>query len=103
MKIKTGDNVIVMAGQNQGTIGKVLKVFPRADRLVVEGINLRKRRERSRSAGKPGQVIVAPAPFAAARAMIMCSHCGRGRRTGVRQEGGKKLRVCRTCGHELKS
>lgn len=102
MKIKKGDTVMVMAGQNKGATGKVLKVFPWMNRLVVEGVNLRKRREKTKKAGKPGQVIEAPAPFAAARAMIMCSSCGRGRRIGHKQVGDKKVRVCRKCGHEFK-
>ena len=110
MKIKKGDMVMVMTGQDRSKTGKVIKVFPGIGRLVVEGVNLRKRREKTKKAGKPGQVIEAPAPFAAAKAMIMCPHCGRGRRLGYRlarlpdgQETGKKLRLCRQCGYELKS
>ena len=103
MKIRKGDNVVVMAGQYRRKGGKVLKVFPASERLVVEGVNLRKRRERSRRAGKPGQVIEAPAPIAAAKVMLKCAQCGRGRRIGYRLEGAEKLRVCRTCGNEFKS
>ena len=112
MNIKKGDNVVVMAGQYRRKAGKVLKVFPArlnsrsggpsAGRLVVEGVNLRKRRERSRRAGKPGQVIEAPAPIAAAKVMVKCAQCRRGRRIGYRFESGRKLRVCRKCGQEFK-
>lgn len=112
MKIKTGDKIIVITGKDRTKTGKVIKVIParptvqsggpNADRLVVEGINLRKRRERPRSAGKPGQVIESPAPFAASKAMLWCPDCGRGRRIGHQLIGGKKLRVCRRCGHEFK-
>ena len=103
MKIKKGDNVVVMAGQDRSKTGRVLKVFPKTGRLVVEGVNLRKRREKTKKAGKPGQVVESPAPFAAAKVMIKCPHCDRGRRIGMRQEDDKKLRVCRQCGYELKS
>ena len=103
MKIKKGDSVVMIAGQYRRKTGKVLKVFPAAKRLVVEGVNLRKRREKSRRAGKPGQVIEAPAPVEAAKVMIQCSRCGRGRRIGYRFAGGQKLRVCRACGDEFKS
>jgi len=101
MKIKKGDNVMVMMGKDRTKTGKVLKVFPSEGRLVVEGVNLRKRRERPRSAGKPGQITEAPAPFATSKALIMCTHCGRGRRFRVRLEGDKKLRICRKCDREL--
>ena len=103
LKIKKGDTVIVTAGKDRTKTGKVLKVFPAVSRLVVEGINLHKRRERSRRAGKPGQTIEAPAPLAASKVMIVCPDCGRGRRVGHKIDGDKKLRVCRKCGHEFKS
>ncbi len=103
---------MVMAGQDRSKTGKVLKVFPARttvrsggpsiDRVVIEGVNLRKRRERPRTAGKPGQVIEAPAPLAASKVLIMCPGCNRGRRIGSRIEDGKKLRVCRKCGRDLK-
>lgn len=102
-EIKKGDTVVVITGKDRTKTGKVLKVFPRPGRVVVEGINLRKRRERSRSAGKPGQIIEAPAPLTASKVMIICSNCGRGRRVGHKQDGDKKLRVCQKCGHEFKS
>ncbi|HEY4476422.1 MAG TPA: 50S ribosomal protein L24 [Candidatus Paceibacterota bacterium] len=102
-KIKKGDTVIVVTGKDRGKTGSVLKVFPLAHRLVVEGVNIRKRRERPRSAGKPGQVIEAPTPIASSKVMIKCPSCGRGRRIGHKQEGNKKIRICRKCGHEFKS
>ena len=102
MKIKTGDKIVVITGKDRTKTGKVLKVFPSTGRLVVEGVNLRKRRERPRSAGKPGQVVESPAPFPVAKVMLWCSDCAAGRRIGHKVEGKKKLRVCRKCGHEFK-
>lgn len=103
IRIKKGDNVMVMTGKDRSKTGKVLKVFPRNGRLIVESINLRQRREKTKKAGKPGQVIESPAPLAASKVMIMCPLCGRGRRFGYRLEGDKKFRICRQCGHEFKS
>lgn len=102
MKIKKGDKVVVMAGKDRLKTGKVIKVFPASNRLVIEGVNLTKRREKPRTAGKPGQVIESPAPLQVAKVMIWCSSCNAGRRIGHKLEGKKKLRVCRKCGHEFK-
>ncbi len=102
MNIKKGDKVIVMTGKDRLKTGKVIKVFPVAGRLVIEGINMSKRREKPRTAGKPGQVIESPSPLAVAKVMIWCSSCGAGRRIGHKMEGKQKLRVCRKCGHEFK-
>ncbi len=101
--IRKGDTVVVRAGKDRTKVGKVLKVFPAAGRLVVEGVNMRKRREKARSAGKPGQVIESPAPLMSSKVMIVCSSCERGRRIGHKLDGDKKVRVCRKCGHEFKS
>ena len=102
IKIKKGDKVVVITGKDRTKTGKVLKVFPEAGRLVVESVNLRKRREKTKKAGKPGQVIESPAPFAIAKVMLWCADCSRGRRIGHQLIGGKKVRVCRQCGHEFK-
>lgn len=103
LKIKKGDTIIVTTGKDRMKTGKVLKVFPAARRIIAEGINVTRRRERSRSAGKPGQIVEAPAPFAVSKVMVKCSQCGRGRRIGYRRDGDKKIRVCRKCGQEFKS
>ncbi|MEN9558084.1 MAG: hypothetical protein RL141_453 [Candidatus Parcubacteria bacterium] len=55
--MKTGDQVKVIAGKNKGKTGKVLQVFPSAQRVVVEGVGAAKRHLRSRRAGEPGQVV----------------------------------------------
>jgi large subunit ribosomal protein L24 len=57
MHIKTGDNVKVITGKDKGLTGKVLKAFPREDKLIVEGINLKKRHEKPRQEGKKGQIV----------------------------------------------
>lgn len=57
MKIKTNDNVIVITGKDKGKSGKVLRAIPKKDQLIVEGINLAKKHQKSRSQGKGGEVI----------------------------------------------
>jgi len=57
MKIKTNDNVMVITGKDKGKSGKVLRAIPKKDQLIVEGINLAKKHQKSRSQGKGGEVI----------------------------------------------
>ena len=57
MKLKKGDNVIIMAGKDKGKKGKVLKELPKEGLAVVEGVNMKKKHRRARQEGKRGQVI----------------------------------------------
>jgi large subunit ribosomal protein L24 len=61
--VKTGDTVEVIAGKYRGKTGKVLQVFPRLERISVQGINLMKRHMRSRRAGDKGQIVQFPMPI----------------------------------------
>lgn len=102
MNIKKGDNVIVIAGKNKGKKGKVARVLRDLDRVVVEGVNLMKRRIRSRRAGEKGQVVDVAAPLHASNVMLFCEKCGAGRR--IRKEinkKGDKVKVCVKCGKEI--
>ncbi|MEA1929825.1 MAG: 50S ribosomal protein L24 [Patescibacteria group bacterium] len=105
MKIKKGDNVIVIAGKDKGRQGKVLRALParaeggfHLDKLIVEGVNIQKQRQRPKRSGQKGQTIQAPAPLAASNVLLHCSACKRGVRTGSKITGKKKTRVCRQCG-----
>ncbi len=111
MKIKKGDNVMVISGKDRGKSGKVLRVFPKKNSIVVEGINIRKKHSRSKKQGQKGQIIQKPAPISASNAMLVCSACNKPRRAGYKifsAKGGsasggenKKTRVCKKCGSEI--
>ena len=101
MKIRKGDNVIIIAGKDKGKQGKVAKTFPALGRLIVEGANLQKRHERPRQQGKKGQIVTLAAPLNISNVLLYCSKCGRGRRPGVKISGNKKIRVCKKCGQEI--
>ena len=62
-KIRTGDLVQFLAGKDRGKRGKVLKVLPEAGRVVVEGLNMRKKHQHARQDGKKGQVIEIAMPL----------------------------------------
>ncbi|HLP86857.1 MAG TPA: 50S ribosomal protein L24 [Candidatus Paceibacterota bacterium] len=63
MKIKKGDNVIVISGSNKGKKGKVLKSMPSINKVVVEGVNLRKKAHKSRKKGDPSQILELAMPI----------------------------------------
>jgi large subunit ribosomal protein L24 len=63
MKIKKGDNVIVLTGSNKGKSGKVLKAFPKADKVVVDGINMMKKSVKARTKEGKGQMVERAMPI----------------------------------------
>jgi large subunit ribosomal protein L24 len=63
MKIKKGDNVIVIAGSNKGKKGKVLKAIPTENKVVVEGVNIKKKARKARKAGELSQMIEMAMPI----------------------------------------
>jgi len=63
MKIKKGDNVIVIAGSNKGKKGKVLRAIPAENKVVVEGVNMRKKAHKSKNKGDPSQILEIAMPL----------------------------------------
>ena len=63
MNIKSGDNVIIISGKDKGLTGKVLKAFPREDKIIVEGVNIKKRHQKARREGQKGQIIETAFPI----------------------------------------
>lgn len=63
MKIKKGDNVIVIAGSNKGKKGKVVKAMPALNKVIVEGVNLRKKAHKSKKKGDPSQILDVAMPI----------------------------------------
>ena len=97
MRIKKGDNVVILAGKSRGMKGTVERVFKTAGRLLVEGANLAKRRRRPRKQGEKGQVVEMALPIDLSNVALWCPKCGRGVRIGHQLADGKKTRVCRRC------
>ncbi|MBI1974466.1 MAG: 50S ribosomal protein L24 [Candidatus Zambryskibacteria bacterium] len=57
MKVKKGDDVIVLAGQDKGKTGKILRAFPKLDRVLVEGVNVKKVHQRAKKSGGKGSIV----------------------------------------------
>lgn len=104
MKIKTNDKVKVMSGKDSGKTGKVIQVFPKEEKLVVEGVNIMKKTMKSQKQGQKGQVIELAGPMHASKVALVCPKCSQETRVSYKIEakdhrngGAGKKRVCRKC------
>lgn len=98
MKIRKGDNVMVLRGRDRGKTGKVLKVDTRGSEIMVQGINLYKKHARPRRQGEKGEVVQITKPLPIASVMLICLNCSKPARTGFRLgEDNKKVRYCKKC------
>ena len=104
-KIKKGDTVEVITGNERGMRGIVQRVYPGKDRVVVQGVNVVKKHQRPVQAGR-GQVkagiIEFEAPVHLSNVMLVCPSCSERTRVGFRQrEDGAKVRVCKQCESDI--
>ncbi|HHY61452.1 MAG: 50S ribosomal protein L24 [Bacillota bacterium] len=101
-KVKKGDTVMVLQGKDAGRRGKVLRVLPREQKVIVENLNIVKRHTRPSTANPQGGIIDKPAPMALGRVMVVCGKCNKPTRVGMELgESGKPMRVCKKCGAKL--
>jgi len=97
-KIKSGDTVLVTVGKDRGKIGKVKKVYPKKERILVEGVNIVKKHMRGRGPETPSGIVELEAPIHISNVKLVCPSCGEPTRVGFRfLEEGKKVRYCKKC------
>ena len=101
MKIKKGDIVIVIAGKDRGKSGAVLRVLPKKGRVLVEGVNMVKKHQKSRRRGQQGQIVIRPTPVDVSNVLVKDPKTGRPTRVGYRTEAGKKVRVAKQGGGKV--
>ena len=97
MKFKKGDNVKIISGKDRGKTGVILRSLPADDKIVVEGLNVFKKRSRPKKQGEKGQIVAVTRPLPASKAMLVCSACKEPTRIGFRMEGVSKVRYCKKC------
>ena len=97
--IRRNDTVSVTTGKDSGKRGRVLKVLPAKNRLIVEGVNLIKRHTRPNPQRNiKGGIVEREAALHASNVQLVCPECGKVTRVGRRVLGdGRKVRVCRKC------
>lgn len=101
MKIKKNDNVIVIAGKDKGTKGKVLKVFPNLNKVVVEGVNIAKKHIKKSQGNKSGQIIEKSMPIDVSNVSILDPKTKKPTRIGYVIEEGKKVRISKSSGQKI--
>ncbi|NTU41646.1 MAG: 50S ribosomal protein L24 [Nitrospirales bacterium] len=98
LKVKKGDNALIISGKDKGKSGRVLAVHPLKDQVVVEGHNVVKKHMKPSKAHAQGGIIEKEAPMHSSNVMVMCPKCNKPTRIGnTVLEGGKKLRTCTKC------
>ena len=102
MKLKKGDNVIVLSGNDKGKTGEVLEIIPSTQKVIVKGINIRKKHVKPRKAGEEGRTGASEYPIHSSKVNVVCPKCGKASKIGYKIEDGKKVRVCKKCGANLK-
>lgn len=101
MKIKKGDQVLIISGKDRTKKGKVLRSFPKEGRILVEGINMRKKHQKPKKSGEKGQIVELPGLIQVSNVKLICSKCGKAVRVGYKLIAGKKVRVCKKCEQEF--
>ncbi len=100
--VRKGDSVEVIAGKNRGKRGKVLRVYPKSGRIIVEGVNVVKRHAKPTQKMPQGGIVEKEARIPAGKVMLVCTKCGEAVRFGHDTlPDGTKVRICRNCGEQM--
>ena len=109
LKLKKGDRVRVRTGKDRGKEGEIMRVIPATGKVIVEGVNVAKKHQRTTRATMQGGIIDKDMPIPASNVSIICPGCGP-TRVGFRFDDSMgpadnpirtKIRVCKKCGSDL--
>ena len=102
LKVKKGDTVQVLSGNDKAKTGEVLEVLPKTEKVIVKGVNVRKKHVKPRKQGEESGIIPVECPIHMSKVNVVCPKCGKVTKVGYRVDKDKKVRVCKKCGAELK-
>ena len=102
MKVKKGDTVQVLSGNDKGKKGEVLEVMPKDSKVVVKGVNVRKKHIKPRKQGEEGGIIPVECAIDSSKVNVVCPKCGKSTRVEYKIEEDKKVRICKKCGAVIK-
>lgn len=102
MKIKKGDTVQILSGNDKGKKGEVLEVIPKTSKIIVKGVNIRKKHVKPRKQGEEGGIISLECAIPSSKVNVFCEKCDKPSRVGFIVEKDEKVRVCKKCGTRLK-
>jgi len=101
-KFKINDTVQITSGKDKGRTGKVLKVLPADQKVLVEGLNVYKKHIKPKG-NEPGTIVTLPRAISTAHVSIICTSCGKPTRVGFDASQSPKVRVCHKCRQVIKS
>jgi len=102
MRIKKGDTVQVLSGNDKGKKGEVLEIIPKTEKVIVKGVNVRKRHIKPKKQGEEGGIIPVECAIHVSKLSVVCPKCSKTVRIGYAVEKDEKVRVCKKCGAKLK-
>lgn len=102
MNIKKGDTVQVLSGNDKGKTGEVLEVIPKTSRVIVKGVNIRKKHVKPKKQGEEGGIISVECSINSAKVNVVCPKCNKATRTAIKKDGKEKVRICKKCGATIK-
>ncbi|MFW3505475.1 50S ribosomal protein L24 [Aerococcus viridans] len=101
MKVKANDTVIVIAGKDKGKQGRVKQALPKADKVVVEGVNIVKKHQRPTQMNPQGGIIEVEAPIHVSNVQLVDPKTGEATRVGYQEQDGKRVRVAKKSGEVI--
>lgn len=102
MHVKNGDKVVVTSGKDLGKTGKIMKVFPSEEKVIVEGINIQTHHKKPMGPTQPGGIVEIEGAIHASKVMPYCENDKQGVRVGYEVlSDGTKVRVCKKCGERF--
>lgn len=101
MKIKKGDNVIVLAGKDKGKKAKVLRALPKENKVIVEGVHVVKKHQKATQRGKKGETVEKTLPIHVSNVALVDPKDNKPTRVGYKIEGDKKVRIAKKSGQKI--
>lgn len=97
MKLTKGDEVKVVAGKDKGKTGKLEKVLPKANMVLIANVNEYKKHIKARMQGQASEIVTITKPLPVANVALICPNCKKQTRVGYEVKGDDKIRICRKC------
>lgn len=101
-KVKKGDRVRVITGNDQGKEGKVLTIYSGEDRIIVDNVNIITKHQRATQTMREPGIITRPGKIHISNVMVICPECNVPVRVGFIDKEGEKIRQCKQCGESFK-
>lgn len=101
MKLKKGDNIIVITGKDKGKKGKIVRVLTQENKVIIEGINMMKKHQRPKTSNEKGSMKNIEMPINASNVMILDPKTGAQTRLGKKMVGDNFVRIAKKSGQEI--